>query len=1022
VAAIGVATALSVSCLPTAGAEESIDPAGAEPVVAQSAVPTYEPSAAPTPDPSESPETDPEPEVLESQPPTTEQILDEPTKTTPATPSSDPATLAPAESGILAEDLGEPIVTPFIVGVPDGATAPYLYWEVKDTNGDPVGGATFSFERRSSGSWTGTRTVTDCVSGTCTVVDRDNDPGEYLVKWINSDNPGQNPTGTGAANVIQADSRYRIQPVNPPAGYAWVSSTGWVDSNTLSWSGGTNNRTLDFGEFTVQKINYLPLCDAGYIYAVSATGQMQQVAPGGAVTTIGTSASGVSNFNGLGIGPAGQPVYAIERNTNTGNSQNGTVWTYNTATGVWTSTGTNSGTTTTNLVGGAVNPTNSLYYFGGFTSAGTSFVIFQYNPTGTPRITTKGTVTTNAGTGANGDFAFDAAGNLYLTRGVGTSQTLFTVTAAAFNAGGTMTPTGSQSVTMTMSGDVNGVALDGSGRGILGSSAAAARYDLPNWSNTASVVSSGLNSTDLASCSFPPTITVEKYIEGTRINAAHQFTLNLLRGATNLGTATTTGSQSGLQAAQVGPLPIVRGVPLAFNETAATGVLNQYVSRYECRVDGGSPTVQGSGTSGSITIPDDGESVVCRFYNSRPTATVTIHKDVTGSAGQGPTARQGWTVGATATGSTGTVTQDPTAATQQTSTSGDAVWNLTFGNRDGRATVTVSEQMEAGYQFLRGECVITRLDGTTTTTTLTGAAAQQLTGIAPGDDVACTYVNSMRPATVTIAKQVQDITGQNPQPAAGWTVGATLSSPAAGITITTPATQSTQSNGQAPNPWTVGYAVGTTAANVNVRETMQTGYAFVSSTCVITAASGGATRTQNLNATDAVMTGLAPGESAVCTFVNRPQPGTVAWQKTDSATPAQHLAASQWKIVGPSPATTELSVTDCVAANDADCTDVDKDSRAGYFRVTGLAWGSYNLIETRPPAGFLLDATPRPFTVSATALTHTFASPFVNRQQAVPALPLTGGLSSDGFLIGGGALLLGAAGALLLLRRRRAET
>ena len=61
---------------------------------------------------------------------------------------------------------------------------------------------------------------------------------------------------------------------------------------------------------------------------------------------------------------------------------NGEVYVYSLAKPTWRYTGASTASidssTGTNLVGGAVNPVNGLYYFGGFTSKG-SFKVYEYN-------------------------------------------------------------------------------------------------------------------------------------------------------------------------------------------------------------------------------------------------------------------------------------------------------------------------------------------------------------------------------------------------------------------------------------------------------------------------------------------------------------------------------------------------------------------------------------------------------------------------------------------------------------------
>lgn len=137
--------------------------------------------------------------------------------------------------------------------------------------------------------------------------------------------------------------------------------------------------------------------------------------------------------------------------------------------------------------------------------------------------------------------------------------------------------------------------------------------------------------------------------------------------------------------------------------------------------------------------------------------------------------------------------------------------------------------------------------------------------------------------------------------------------------------------------------------------------------------------------------------------------GTVTWSKVVAGDASTHLKGSEWKIVGPDPATTELPLTDCVEDDNADCTGPDKDGRAGYFQVTGLAWGAYQLIETKAPPGYLLDQTPHPFAVGATVASAEVGE-ITNQLVTPPTLPLTGGISRDFYTLLG----LGVMGIALL--------
>ena len=205
-------------------------------------------------------------------------------------------------------------------------------------------------------------------------------------------------------------------------------------------------------------------------------------------------------------------------------------------------------------------------------------------------------------------------------------------------------------------------------------------------------------------------------------------------------------------------MPTVRSVDLSFTETAAgTTDLADYVSAYQCTltyIDGSVQILnEVSGTSGSITIPTTGEAVRCVFRNAPLVASVNIHKDLADAQGENPVPLGGWTVGATATATgTETVTGTPTAATQQTNTQGNASWSFKFQSKSGKATVNVLEQMQATYAFHSGECSVTHIDGSSTTTDLTGPGSTALAGIGPGDTVDCTYVNKPAPGALTITK------------------------------------------------------------------------------------------------------------------------------------------------------------------------------------------------------------------------------------------------------------------------------
>lgn len=174
---------------------------------------------------------------------------------------------------------------------------------------------------------------------------------------------------------------------------------------------------------------------------------------------------------------------------------------------------------------------------------------------------------------------------------------------------------------------------------------------------------------------------------------------------------------------------------------------------------------------------------------------------------------------------------------------------------------------------------------------------------------------------------------------------------------------------------------------------------------------------RELTCTGGALTGdsiqIDAGANVVCTFVNEDIAGQVTWTKTDGT---DELAGSEWTLTGPGGSS--VQITDCVGADVAACAGMpDQDPDAGAFLLEDLDWGDYTLVESAAPLGYVLDTTPRPFTVDATTVGSVIAlGAIVNTLGVAPALPMTGGLGADFYtFFGFGVLLL----ALLLLAIRR---
>lgn len=951
-------------------------------------------------------------------------------------PSSVPASAEPsAPSDAPSEDSAEAAESPEPDVLEESALAASLQWSVEDASGDPVPGATFAIEVLREGTWTPVGDdveIADAVTDdeADTGLDADPEAGGFdvdtaavdpaiaeaeaaAIESSAAESPAAEGSEAGSADAAPVTAspvgRLRVAPRQAPEGYAWADETARVLSAEDALAA-TSSRPSAFslGTFAVQAVAGALQCGPGQVYSLTHTGQLQYTDPAGTVTKVGTLASS-NSMNGLGIGASGTEVYAYAR---TNGNQSATLHRYDVTTGVWTSTGltVNSSSVATNVqfVAGGVNLQNGKYYFGGFNNvSGTQgFHLWEYDPSAN-RVTYKGLVPMDFKPSTelwNGDLAFDALGNMFIVRGVrntrvtpSISTTLHTVTAAdvaAANGGSIRSSTSSSFATSVLA---NGIAFDSDGAAYIGDNDALTRFTMPGWTS-ATLVTSALSSTsgsvsqDLATCSSPPTITVQKVMGGQRVKSDDQFGLKLTQGSTTLAEATTTtGSATGVQPGQIGPFPTVRGTTLTFSESAAgTTTLADYTTTWRCEVDG-VQTVSGTGATGTISIPATGKAAVCQITNTPLITAVTIKKTVLDYQDQNPRPGAGWSMTARPTATSGTVVSNPTAPTQVTNAQGVASWNLTFGATSARARVDVSETQQQGFAFVRGTCTITGTNGQTrTTTTLNSANTTALAGVAPGERVDCEYVNRVVAGTLTLSKRLDS--QFDPRPGVDqWSLRA--EGPTSGISGVTGAAAVTRVQA-APGEYRLSEAL------LPAHAAKEPGYRPVSLTC--TDQASGAISTVTLDNPRVV---LQAGRDVACVFTNRDLPAAAAWTKVDEAGGAP-LAGSEWTLTGPSfPNGTTIT-----------------GSAQGAFNVTGLVWGTYQLREVKAPVGYRLSSQTRTITVGpdTPAGLRADLGALTNAQQRPLTLPLTGGTGSDLFWIGGGGMIALATLAALWRRRRGA--
>lgn len=116
-------------------------------------------------------------------------------------------------------------------------------------------------------------------------------------------------------------------------------------------------------------------------------------------------------------------------------------------------------------------------------------------------------------------------------------------------------------------------------------------------------------------------------------------------------------------------------------------------------------------------------------------------------------------------------------------------------------------------------------------------------------------------------------------------------------------------------------------------------------------------------------------------IANTRKTGTVKWNKVSSKYNTEFLSGAEWKLTRIKTfswkngvatyvnASDDLgTVKDCVNGESgvSDCSTqsgqyVDLNGKKGKFELHGLAWGEYQLVETKAPDGFNLDSTPHTF-------------------------------------------------------------
>jgi uncharacterized repeat protein (TIGR01451 family) len=535
-----------------------------------------------------------------------------------------------------------------------------------------------------------------------------------------------------------------------------------------------------------------------------------------------------TNPNGLGITADGSAAYSV--------SDNGaTIQRYDAASGTWSSysgTGANE-----NMNTGAVDPVTGIYYFGNMGSATADGKIWGFDTRTNQLVSENPLITFTPVAGqASGDIAFDGAGNMYLVASSATDGTLLVLPAplpqSAAQAAALVPTTLS---TFTVPGgvsSVSGIAFDGTGTLYLSQGATNGVFAIDPGTGTprgaltpldpAQAGPSGRGLVDLASCAFPPTVSVQKNV-ASRVNSTDQFTLTATGPTISLpATATTVGVATGLQRTAGGQV-VQAGPALArFNDAytvtesaAGTTDLSRYLTTYNC-IDSVNPSnpefpITGSGTTATFTLdPLSGESpsVVCVFTNEARAASLALTTSASPSTYSAPGDVVNYTytvtndgnttvtgIGIAATAFTGTGTPPaptcaatslaPAATTQCTASYTVTAADVTAGSVSNTAVASGQDAVLGAVTSPDASAVVTVAPAPALTLT---KSVDHGTASGPGQIVTYSYLieNTGNVALSGIAVTESSFSGSGPAPAVTCPAAAASLAPGVSVTCTAP--------------------------------------------------------------------------------------------------------------------------------------------------------------------------------------------------------------------------------------------
>ncbi|MGF2948852.1 DUF7927 domain-containing protein [Microbacterium alcoholitolerans] len=399
-------------------------------------------------------------------------------------------------------------------------------------------------------------------------------------------------------------------------------------------------------------------CTPGSVYVVGDQKELREFTVSSTGSVLSTTNLGRDHQNnGLGISSGGQYAYTV-----TNGSDTKYITKYDRQADQPNTTRIPGGADIDNsILRGAVHPISGVYYFASRTSADGDIKLYAWDEDDEIALQV-GALMPSSGSepfGRNGDMAFSASGQLIL---VADRYIYAADLPLELNESRDVIPA-KEVHDIGRGTEGNGIAFGNLGHIFVSTSAnEIIEIDLARGTEEDRTSLRGFSPTDMASCTFPNTLTLKKDLPEGRHADTDQFGLRIDAPddyQVEQTSTTTTGSVFGLQPDYAGPIFTNQGDEFALFESAVgTTDLSRYDASLKCEQVGTTTPVSVNGNTVTQPAGDLGTDVICTYTNVKLAPELALRKTADPASGSPVSAGQEitYTVEAENTGNT---TLDP---------------------------------------------------------------------------------------------------------------------------------------------------------------------------------------------------------------------------------------------------------------------------------------------------------------------------------------------------------------------------